>query len=248
MIRSAIHRPSMPAVICTGIAKEYRAADCVTHALRGVNLEIHAGELTLLVGPSGCGKTTLISIIAGLLAPTSGRAEVFGTDLVTLRDDTRGQFRGRHIGFIFQEYHLLPSLTAQENASLPLLIQGVRRRDAILAAARTLEVLGMRDKLQALPRQLSGGQQQRVAIARAIVHQPRLVVCDEPTAALDAQAGRNVMMVLRDLGARNDRAVVVVTHDNRVFEFADRIIKLEDGEVVGAVQHETQVSAGKDKE
>ena len=158
-------------------------------ALRGVDLEVMPGSITLLVGPSGCGKTTLISIIAGLLDPTEGSLDVLGTNLTALPPNELVDFRARNLGFVFQQYNLLPSLTAAENACLPLLVAGVPRRTAIAACAAVLERVGLADEADAYPSQLSGGQQQRVAIARALVHEPRLLVCDEPTAALDAPAG-----------------------------------------------------------
>jgi putative ABC transport system ATP-binding protein len=223
--------PSQLAVSCRGITKEFGSGDARVQALRGVDLEVHAGEMTLLVGPSGCGKTTLISIIAGLLDPTVGKVEVLGQDLRRLNGRRLVQFRGEHIGFVFQQYNLLPALTAAENAAVPLIIAGRPRGEAIARAAELLISLGMGDRMSALPSQLSGGQQQRVAIARALIHKPRLLVCDEPTAAIDAQAGQAVMELLREVALQPDRAVIVVTHDNRVFEFGDRIIHMSDGRV-----------------
>jgi putative ABC transport system ATP-binding protein len=220
------------AVSCRGVTKEFGAGDSKTVALRGVDADVNAGELTLLVGPSGCGKTTLISIIAGLLEPTRGEVEVLGQSLTRMSGNTKVLFRGDNIGFVFQQYNLLPPLTAAENAAVPLLI-GHRRHDrAVARAAELLDRLGLGDRVDSLPAQLSGGQQQRVAIARALIHEPRLLVCDEPTAALDAQAGKRVMELLREVAVRPGRAVIVVTHDSRVFRFADRIIFMDDGKVV----------------
>jgi putative ABC transport system ATP-binding protein len=221
------------AVCCRGVTKEFGSGDTRVQALRGVDLDIPPGEMALLVGPSGCGKTTLISIIAGLLDPTGGAVSVLGADLARLRGRALVNFRGRNIGFVFQQYNLLPALTAAENAAVPLVIAGVARRRAIARATRLLEALGLGDRAQAFPAQLSGGQQQRVAIARALVHEPRLLVCDEPTAALDAQAGHTVMELLRRVAVQPGRAVIVVTHDNRVFEFGDRIIAMNDGRIEG---------------
>ncbi len=236
-ITAAVHHPVSPpprrgpAVVCRGVAKEFVQGDVHTLALRGVDLEVFYGEMTLLVGPSGCGKTTLISVVAGLLDPTRGEVSVLGTELTRLSGRRKVQFRGEHIGFVFQQYNLLPSLTAAENAAVPLLIAGRPRREAVARAADMLGQLGLADKVSALPAHLSGGQQQRVAIARALVHEPRLLVCDEPTAALDAQSGQNVMELLRRVVVQPDRAVIVVTHDNRVFHFGDRIISMSDGRV-----------------
>ena len=219
------------AVECRQITKRYGAADSGTWALRGVDLEIYPGEMTLLVGPSGCGKTTLISIIAGLLDPTEGEISVLGKELRRMPGLRLVDFRAANIGFVFQQYNLLPALTAAENAAVPLVIAGVPRHKAVAKAAETLTALGMGDKLQSLPRELSGGQQQRVAIARALVHEPRLLVCDEPTAALDAKSGRTVMELLRNVAVQPDRTVIVVTHDSRVFDFGDRIVSMSDGQI-----------------
>jgi putative ABC transport system ATP-binding protein len=222
------------------VTKEFVQGDTRTLALRGIDLEVRAGEMTLLVGPSGCGKTTLISIIAGLLDPTRGEVDVLGTNLTQLSGRRKVHFRGEHIGFVFQQYNLLPALTAAENAAVPLLIAGRPRHQAVARAAEMLGHLGLADKVRSLPDQLSGGQQQRVAIARALVHEPRLLVCDEPTAALDAHAGQNVMELLRRVAVQPGRGVIVVTHDNRVFRFGDRIIHMSDGQV-----ERVEVPAGK---
>jgi putative ABC transport system ATP-binding protein len=187
--------------------------------------------MTLLVGPSGCGKTTLISVIAGLLNPTEGEVAVLGEELGRLSNGGLVRFRQQNIGFVFQQYNLLPALTAAENAAIPLVIAGRPRREAVATAAAVLESVGLGDRLNSLPAQLSGGQQQRVAIARALVHQPRLLVCDEPTAALDARSGQTVMALLRRVAVQPGRAVIVVTHDNRVFGYGDRIVSMSDGRV-----------------
>jgi len=219
------------AVVCHGVTKEFSTGDTKVQALRGVDLETPTGEMTLLVGPSGCGKTTLISIVAGLLDATHGRVKVLGHDLTKLRGRHLVSFRARNIGFVFQQYNLLPSLTAAENAAVPLLIGGMRRAEAVERATELLDELGLGEKANTLPTQLSGGQQQRVAIARALVHQPRLLVCDEPTAALDAQSGRVVMELIRKIALQPDRAVIVVTHDSRVYDFGDRIVHMSDGRI-----------------
>jgi putative ABC transport system ATP-binding protein len=223
-------RPGL-AVACRAVTKEFGQGQARVLALRGVDLEAYAGEMTLLVGPSGCGKTTLISIIAGLLDATEGDVAVLGQDLRQLAGRRLVDFRGGHIGFVFQQYNLLPALTAAENAAVPLLIAGQPRGPAVARAAELLGTLGLGDRAGALPSQLSGGQQQRVAIARALIHEPRLLVCDEPTAALDAHSGRAVMELLRRTALQPDRAVIVVTHDSRVFEFGDRTIHMSDGRV-----------------
>jgi putative ABC transport system ATP-binding protein len=223
--------PYALAVVCDGITKEFGEGDSRTVALRGVDLEVPPGELTLLVGPSGCGKTTLISIIAGLLDPTEGEVTVLGSNLTRMSGAAKVAFRGRNIGFVFQQYNLLPALTAAENAAVPLLIAGQPRRAAVARATELLDAFDMGNRARAFPAQLSGGQQQRVAIARALLHEPRLLVCDEPTAALDAQLGQSVMELIRRVAVQADRAVIVVTHDSRVFNFGDRIITMSDGKV-----------------
>jgi putative ABC transport system ATP-binding protein len=219
-----------PAVFCRGVTKEFGAGATRVQALRGIDLEIAFGQMTLLVGPSGCGKTTLLSVVAGILDPTAGAVTVLGQDLKLLGRQKVG-FRGRNIGFVFQQFNLLPPLTAAENAAVPLLIAGMRRRVAVGRAAELLKQMGMAHRLGAFPTQLSGGEQQRVAIARALVHEPRLVVCDEPTSALDAQTGAAIMQLLRDRAVYPERAVLVVTHDSRAFPYADRIVTMNDGRI-----------------
>jgi putative ABC transport system ATP-binding protein len=212
-----------------GVSRDFEAGGQV---LRDVDLSIRAGELTYLVGESGSGKTTLISIIAGILWPTTGSVRVFGTDIYALSDRALVEFRLETIGFIFQQYNLIPTIDAASNAAVPLIAQGVPRREATERATEMLARLHIADQARKLPRQLSGGQQQRVAIARALVHAPRLVVCDEPTAALDARSGRRVMDLLREVALTEDRCVIIVTHDNRIFDLADRILTIEDGRIV----------------
>ncbi len=219
-------------VTCRGLTKEYTQGGSIVQALRGVDLDALAGELTMLVGPSGCGKTTLLSVIAGMLDPTRGEVRVLGEDLHHMTDKARVHFRGQNIGFVFQQYNLLPALTSTENAAIPLVIAGVPRRDALERAAAMLKRMGLGHRLAAQPTRMSGGEQQRVAIARALVHNPRLVVCDEPTSALDGHTGHTIMELLRELAGSRERAVIVVTHDSRVFEFADRIAFMDDGHIV----------------
>ena len=219
------------AVSCKNVVKVYDTGGDKVVALGGIDLEICMGELMMLVGPSGCGKTTLISVIAGILDQDSGSCEVFGEDLLHMRSREKLKFRAKNIGFVFQAFNLLPSLNAVENVSIPLIINGVKRQTAERQAANVLEQVGLGTRGKSLPSQLSGGQQQRVAIARALVHDPRLIVCDEPTSALDHETGHNVMELLRQVALHRDRALVIVTHDARIFSFADRIAQMDDGHV-----------------
>jgi putative ABC transport system ATP-binding protein len=220
------------AVHIEGVTKHFGTGDNVVQALRGVDWDIYKGQLTMIVGPSGCGKTTLLSVIAGILDCDEGLVSIFGQDVTAMSDRARTRFRAQHIGFVFQQYNLLPALTAAENAAIPLVIAGWSRARAVGRARDVLGSLGMANKVESLPSQLSGGQQQRVAIARALVHEPRLLVCDEPTAALDHETGLTVLELLRAAAVRPDRAVVVVTHDNRIFHFGDRIAHMDDGRIV----------------
>jgi len=219
------------AVHVRGVTKEFGTGGSLTRALRGVDLDVAYGELLILAGPSGCGKTTLVSIVAGTLEPSAGEVVVLGKDLVTMSNGRKVRFRRENVGFVFQSYNLLPALTAAENAAVPLLIAGWRRSRAVEAASEVLDKLGLGDRLANLPSELSGGQQQRVAIARALVHGPRLLVCDEPTSALDAENGRITMELISNIAVQSDRAVIVVTHDSRVYSFADRIATMEDGRI-----------------
>lgn len=220
------------AVMCAGITKWFGAGDARIQALRGLDIEVGMGELAMLVGPSGCGKTTLISIIAGLLDATEGELEVLGTRPARLSKREQILFRRKNVGFVFQQFNLLPTLTAAENVAVPLFVAGAERRQAVEQASELLDELGLGDRLSYLPSNLSGGQQQRVAIARSLVHNPQLIVCDEPTSALDAKTGHMVMEMFSEVAVRPDRAVIVVTHDSRIFEFADTITHMEDGRAV----------------
>jgi putative ABC transport system ATP-binding protein len=220
------------AVRVRGVAKHFGSGDRRVTALRGIDWEIDKGQMTLIVGPSGCGKTTLLSVIAGILDCDEGTVDIFGHRVSSMGDGRKTRFRARRIGFVFQQYNLLPALTAAENAAVPLVIAGRSRAAAVAKARAVLEQLGMAGRTESRPSQLSGGQQQRVAIARALVHEPSLLVCDEPTAALDHETGHSVMELLREAAVRPDRAVVVVTHDNRVFGFGDRIAHMDDGRIV----------------
>lgn len=220
------------AVLCRGVTKTYGSGSTQVHALCGVDLEVRTGELMMLVGPSGSGKTTLISVIAGVLDRDGGECLVFGHDFKRMKPNEKTLYRGQNIGFVFQMFNLIPALTAAENVAVPLIINGVKRREAIDRARDILCRVGLSDRTNSLPAELSGGQQQRVAIARAMLHNPKLIVCDEPTSALDHETGYRVMELLREVAVGVDRAFIVVTHDARIFEFADRIAKMDDGYII----------------
>ncbi len=222
-----------------GVHKTFGEGRAEVRALRGVDLDVNPGEMLMLMGPSGCGKTTLISIISGVLSQSQGNVEAFGYQWEKLSEDAKAIARAQNIGYVFQQFHLVPQLPAIENVAVPLLIRGVPREQALRRAAASLTDVGLGDRLDDPPRQLSGGMQQRVSVARALVGQPRLLVCDEPTANLDADNGHAVMELLRKASRRTDDqgracAVIVVTHDARVESFADRIEYMEDGRFVDA--------------
>ena len=224
------------AVVCRNVQKHFGTGEARIHVLRGVQFEARQGELTFLVGPSGCGKTTLISVIAGLLDTSEGDVELFGQKTTELSPANQVLFRRKNLGFVFQQYNLLPALTAAENAAVPLLAAGMKRREAVDKAKSLLSKLGLENRMDTMPNKLSGGQQQRVALARALVHEPRLIVCDEPTAALDHATGESVMDLLAGSAVHPERAVIVVTHDNRVFDFANTIAHMDDGRITHVEQ------------
>jgi putative ABC transport system ATP-binding protein len=216
----------------SGVEKHFGDGPDRIHALRKVNLQAYAGEILMLVGPSGCGKTTLLSAIAGTLRVESGEIQVFGKALHRMSGGDLTRFRAKHIGFIFQQFNLIPTLSVAENVGIPLLIQGVSHSEAIKRSRAVLDAVDLGGRWQERPNKLSGGQQQRVAIARALVHEPPLVICDEPTAALDSHNGEIVLDLFRSVARSPDRAVVIVTHDNRIFSYADRIARMDDGEII----------------
>ena len=231
------------AAVCARVEKWFGSGDTRTQVLRGLDFQVPMGGMTMLVGPSGCGKTTLISIIGGLLDPTGGGVEVLGARLEEMSEKEKIHFRQQNLGFVFQQFNLLPVLTAAENAAVPLLVAGWRRREAIEKASELLVMLGLGERIGSLPSRLSGGEQQRVAFARALIHEPRLIVCDEPTSALDAKTGHRVMELLSQKAVRPGRAVIVVTHDSRIFEFADMIAHMDDGLITETTQLEGRVRA-----
>ena len=220
-----------PVVICQSIEKSFGEGQARVRVLRGTDFNARAGEMTFLVGPSGCGKTTLISIIGAILSPDGGQLSVLGEDLRRMRNGRLAEYRLYNFGFIFQQFNLLPALNAAENAAIPLVARGYSTRKAEALASEMLDKLGLAEHVRKVPAQLSGGQQQRVAIARALVHNPRIVICDEPTASLDAASGQRVMELLSEAAMNDERAVIVVTHDDRIFRFADSIAHMADGTI-----------------
>jgi putative ABC transport system ATP-binding protein len=219
------------AVTCKGIAKVFGTGSACVQALRGVDLDIPEGELLILMGPSGSGKTTLISIIAGILTQTEGECLVNSCDLNHLPDNDKTRYRGDHIGFVFQKFNLIPTLSSQENVAIPLLLRGLDRKESEEKAVEWLAKLGIADKAKTIPPELSGGQQQRVAIARAMIHNPELIVCDEPTSFLDHATGMHIMEILKEIVSREKKTLIVVSHDPRIIPFADRVVRLEDGRI-----------------
>jgi putative ABC transport system ATP-binding protein len=226
-----MNEDSSIAVCIKDLHKTFRDGSTKIEVLRGIDLEFKRGDISMLVGPSGCGKTTLLSIIAGTLRPDEGTQTltILGHHLLKMSQADVTAFRAKHIGFIFQQFHLIPTLNCVENVSVPLLIQGQGSKAAYAAARHALTLVGLADRFGHYPNQLSGGQQQRVAIARAIVHEPDLIICDEPTAALDAKNGQIVMELFEKIAQNQKRAVVIVTHDNRIFSHAHCIATMDDG-------------------
>lgn len=227
-------------VKCEGLIKRFKTGDTIITALNGVNLDVRAGELLILSGPSGCGKTTLISVIAGILNQDEGSCMVNNSELRKLKETEKLHFRARNIGFVFQQFNLIPTLTAAENVAIPLIINGIERKEATEKAANLLGQAGLADRASFLPTHLSGGQQQRVAIARAIIHNPQLIVCDEPTSALDGDTGQKIMELLRELTVKQGHSLIVVTHDSRILKFGDRLAKMLDGKIIEVSEKVTE--------
>ena len=220
-----------------GVTRTYGEGATMTHALRGVDLDVRAGEVLLMEGPSGSGKTTLLSIMGAILRPTSGEVIVSGRDIAKLPERDLPRVRLEELGFVFQGFNLFPALTALENVAIALDIRGERGASALARARTVLDEVGLGDKAKLLPRDLSGGQKQRVAIARALVGGPRIVLADEPTASLDAESGQRVMELLRSLARQDGRAVVIVTHDARTLAYADRVVRIADGRLQELEMH-----------
>jgi len=222
-----------PAIQATGLNKWFGEGDTKTYAVKDVNFEANFGEMLYVVGPSGSGKTTMLSMISGILRPNSGSVKIENTDIWGLPDDGIAEFRLHKIGFVFQDYHLFPRLTTAENVAIPLVLQKRDWDEAIEEARRDLDIVGLKNRADLPPVKLSGGEQQRVAIARAIVSRPDILILDEPTASLDGDTGRTIVSFVRNNILNEHRCIVIVTHDARIFEFADRILKMEDGRLTG---------------
>lgn len=221
-----------PLVKLKNIRKSFGTKELRFEVLHGINLEVYPGELLMLIGPSGSGKTTLISIIAAILSYDEGNCTLFERDLNQLSDPEKTLLRREHLGYVFQAFNLIPMLTITENVAIPLLLNGVNSKDALTQSKKRLEQFGLGNKVKAYPQELSGGQQQRVAIARAVIHHPDLIVCDEPTSALDQENGKLILTQMREIVTKENKALIVVTHDSRIFDFADRMIQIEDGQII----------------
>ncbi len=220
------------AISCKGIKKHYGKGENRFEALKGIDLDVHKGELTLLVGPSGSGKTTLLSILTAVLTPDSGQVLLLNQNIWNMSEKERSKFCSEHLGIVFQSLYLIPTLSVLENITLPLIIAGKKTKSAKDKAMELLERMHLAHRAHSPPRDLSKGQQQRVAIARAMINDSEILVCDEPTSALDQTAGHEIMVLLREKVLHSSRAVLVVTHDQRTFPFADRIIEMNDGMMV----------------
>ena len=226
------------AIEATAINKWFGEGAARTHAVKDVDFRANFGEIVYVVGPSGSGKTTMLSMISGILRPTSGRVSIEGTDIWALDADRLAEFRLHKIGFVFQDYHLFPRLTTAENVAIPLILQNRDWDAALVEARQNLGIVGLETRATLPPVKLSGGEQQRVAIARAIISRPDIMIFDEPTASLDGETGRNIVRFIRDKLLSDKRCIVIVTHDSRIYEFADRVMKMEDGKVSGIERSE----------
>lgn len=220
------------AIQCHGIRKTYGDEENSIEALKGIDLEIEMGKLTLLVGPSGSGKSTLLSIITTILTPDAGTLFLLGNDVYAMSDNERAKFCRNNLGIVFQALFLIPTITVLENIALPLLVAGIEEKESLEKAMGVLNKMKLGYRAHTSPTHLSRGQQQRVAIARAVVNDSKIIVCDEPTSSLDQAGGLEAMGLLQELAHQTSRAVLVVTHDPRTFSFADRMIKISDGRII----------------
>lgn len=221
------------AIVATDLAKTFGSGGAKTVAVIGASFEARFGEMLFIVGPSGSGKTTLLSMISGILRPSAGRVQMKDVDLWALDADTLADFRLNTIGFVFQDYHLFPRLTTAENVAIPLVLKHADWDVALAEGRKDLDIVGLGDRTELPPVKLSGGEQQRVAIARALVSRPDFLILDEPTASLDGDTGRKIVQFLREKVLNAQRCILIVTHDARIFEYADRIMHMEDGRITG---------------
>ena len=229
----------MSTILLENVARDFTDGETIRRVLFPINLEIYPGELTVLSGPSGSGKTTLISIIGLVLRASEGRVIIMDKDVTNLSDDASAGMRLKLYGFVFQQPMLIDGLNILENVILSLAVQGKKIQNAEKQKAiQLLKILGLEEHIYMQPRLLSGGQKQRVSIARALIKDPPIILCDEPTSALDAQSGQVVLDILKRIAVEDKKAVIVVSHDSRVFPFADRLIKLEDGTIVSDTREE----------
>jgi putative ABC transport system ATP-binding protein len=223
--------PKVEAIVADGLTKYFGEGDARMTAVNGVAFVAHFGEMVYLVGPSGSGKTTFLSMISGILRPDAGTVKVKGADIWTLSSNQLADFRLNTIGFVFQDYHLFPRLTTAENVAIPLILKHRDWNESIAEAEKYLEVVGLKGRGEILPVKLSGGEQQRVAIARAIVGGPEILILDEPTASLDGDTGRMIIAFVKEKVLNAQRCILIVTHDARINEYADRIVHMEDGRI-----------------
>jgi len=226
-----LEKSESQAIVSTGLTKWFGEGDVRMTAVDNVEFVAHFGEMVFIVGPSGSGKTTFLSMISGILRPNAGTVTVNGADIWTLSSDKLADFRLNTIGFVFQDYHLFPRLTAAENVAIPLILKHHDWDDSLAQARKSLEVVGLKDRGEVLPVKLSGGEQQRVAIARAIVSSPQILILDEPTASLDGDTGKMIIAFVKEKVLNESRCILIVTHDARINEYADRIIHMEDGRI-----------------
>jgi putative ABC transport system ATP-binding protein len=217
------------AIVATDLTKFFGEGETRMTAVNKVAFTAHFGEMLFIVGPSGSGKTTLLSIISGILRPNAGKVTVKGSDIWTLNNDQLADFRLHTIGFVFQDYHLFPRLTTAENVAIPLILKQENWEESVATAREYLEIVGLKNKAEILPIKLSGGEQQRVAIARAIISKPEILILDEPTASLDGDTGKMIISFVKEKILNKSRCIMVVTHDARINEYADRILHMEDG-------------------
>ena len=224
------------AIVATDLTKCFGEGETKITAVNAVGFTAHFGEMLFIIGPSGSGKTTLLSMISGILRPNSGKVTVKGAEIWTMNNDQLADFRLNTIGFVFQDYHLFPRLTTAENVAIPLILKQHNWGESIIEAKKYLDIVGLKNKGEILPVKLSGGEQQRVAIARAIISQPEILILDEPTASLDGDTGKMIIAFVKEKILNKNRCIIIVTHDARINEYADRILHMEDGNLTATTK------------